>query len=136
MGYKQVFKETSEKLPRERLIKCACDCALINIDLIKPYTEKFELIKNFLANPENFDAVAVWAAAANADDAAAWDAGDAAWAAADAAAWAANAANAAADAYAAYAADTAVSDAARISEESKQKVDNLINDMMNEVKQC
>jgi hypothetical protein len=124
MSYEQVFKEASEKLPRERLIKCACDCALINIDLIKPYTEEFELIKSFLANPENFDAaavVAVWAAAANA--------ADAAWAAA-------NAADAAADAYAAYAADIAAFSASRISKASKQKVDQLINDMLSEVKEC
>lgn len=85
-------------LPKEKIVRFACDCALLNIELIQPYTNDFNLIQDFLNNP-----------ARAARDAAAADA--AAYAAADAYA-AAYAADAAADAAraayaAAYAADVA-----------------------------
>lgn len=63
-----------KKLPKERIVRFACDCALINIEKIKPYTDKYDLIVQFLTNPT--------ARAAYAADAAA----DAAYTAADAAA--------------------------------------------------
>ena len=74
-------------LPREKLVRFACDVALINIEKIKPYTDKYDLIVEFLKNPTA-------AAYATARDAAA----------ARAAAYAARAARAAAAAvYAAHA---------------------------------
>ena len=58
---------------KDRRLRFACDCALINIELIKPYTDKYELIIGFLNNPEKyntaftaFTAHAVYAAAAKA----------------------------------------------------------------------
>src|SRR5688572_295494 len=36
---------------RPLLIRFACDCALDNIKLIKPYTDKYDLIVDFLKNP-------------------------------------------------------------------------------------
>jgi hypothetical protein len=87
----------SKKVPKEHLLRFSCDCALINIKLIKPYTNKYELIVKWLENPTT-DAAAAYAAAAYA--AAANAATDAAYAAAYAANAAANAAYAA-DAYAA-----------------------------------
>ena len=86
-----------KKLPEERIVRFACDCALINIEKIKPYTDKYDLIVGFLTNPT----------ARTADDAA-----HAARTAADAAY--ATDATYAADAYAAdanYAADAYAADA-------------------------
>ena len=105
-------------LPKEKIVKFACDCALLNIDHIKPYTDKFEIICGFLKAPKQgayaaraaaraayaaayaaYDAyAAAYAAYAAADAAyAAADAADAAYAAADAAYAAADAAYAAAE---------------------------------------
>ncbi len=60
---------------RELLIRFACDCALDNLRLIRPYTAEFDIIESFLKNPTAARAAA--------------DAADAADAAADAAAYAA-----------------------------------------------
>lgn len=42
-----------EILPREKIVIFACDCALINVELIKPYVteEYYKYIINFLNNP-------------------------------------------------------------------------------------
>lgn len=47
-----------KKLPKEKIIKFACDCALLNIELIKPYTDKYDLIVEFLNNPTDCDIAA------------------------------------------------------------------------------
>lgn len=101
-------------LSKEKIVRFACDCALLNVGLIRPYTNDFNLIQDFLNNPSQNAAAraadAAYAAAARAVDAAraaaAANAVDAA-AAANAAAYAARAADADADADAAYAADAA-----------------------------
>jgi len=108
-------------LPREKLVRFACDVALINIEKIKPYTDKYDLIVEFLKNPTAAAYAAARAAraaraAAYAVARAARDAVYAARAAdaadaADAAADATDAADAAA--YAADAAAYAARDAAR-----------------------
>lgn len=106
-----------EKIPKERIVRFACDCALINIELIKPYTDKYDMIVEFLHDPTAYAAYAARAAAYAARAADAADAADAdaaaraayaayaADAAADAAAYAAAAAAVRAAAYAAAAAD-------------------------------
>ncbi|QGT52279.1 hypothetical protein [Vibrio phage MZH0603] len=118
-------------LPKERIVRFACDVALINIELIKPYTEQFDLIVGFLNNPDaNTDAVV--------------DAVDAAVDAADADADATDVNAAYAAAYAAYAAacaaatdDTATDDAATAvantadAADSEEKVDQLLIEMFN-----
>lgn len=38
-------------LPKEKIVRFACDCALINIGLIRPYTKDFNLIVDFLRTP-------------------------------------------------------------------------------------
>ncbi|EJS0970480.1 hypothetical protein NW995_002476 [Salmonella enterica] len=109
-------------LTKEKIVRFACDCALLNIEKIRPYTNDYNLIVDFLNTP----AAAAGAAAARAAGAAAARAAGAAaaaaaYAAADAAAYAADAAAAyaadaaayAADAAAAYAADAAAYAAAR-----------------------
>ena len=40
-----------EMLPKERIVQFACDCALINIEVIKPYTDDYDLVVEFLRNP-------------------------------------------------------------------------------------
>lgn len=60
-----------KKLPKERIVRFACDCELINIEKIKPYTDKYELIVDFLNNPTS----AAYAADAAASAAYAADAG-------------------------------------------------------------
>lgn len=90
-----------KKLPKDLIVRFACDCALINIKLIKPYTDKYDLIVQFLTDPTTARAAADAAYAAA--DAAYADA-DAAYADAAYAAAYADAAAAAADADAAYAA--------------------------------
>jgi len=50
-----------ETLPKEKLVRFACDLALINIEKIKLYTEKYDLIVEFLMNP-TADSVAIYAA--------------------------------------------------------------------------
>ena len=41
----------SKSLPKERIVRFACDCALINIEEIKPYTDDYDIIVEFLRNP-------------------------------------------------------------------------------------
>ena len=86
-------------LSKEKIVRFACDCALLNIELIRPYTNDFNLIQDFLNNPSQNAAAAARAARA------------AAYAAARAAAYAARAADAARAAAAAYAAAYAAADA-------------------------
>lgn len=50
-----------KKLPKEKIVRFACDCALINIEKIKPYTDKYELIVDFLNNPTSADDAAAYA---------------------------------------------------------------------------
>lgn len=62
-----------KKLDKERIVRFACDCALINIELIKPYTDKYDLIARWLQIPNNNYTVAraacrAAAAAYNAND--------------------------------------------------------------------
>ena len=38
-------------LPKEKIVKFACDCALINIEMIKPYTDRYDEIVAFLKEP-------------------------------------------------------------------------------------
>ena len=103
-----------ETLSKDKIVRFACDCALISIELIRPYTNEYDLIHSFLLNPtaDTADAAAYAAAyAANAAaDAAAYSAARAAYSAARAAAYAARAAADAADA-AAYSAARAAADA-------------------------
>ena len=90
-------------LSKEKIVRFACDCALLNIGLIRPYTNDFNLIQDFLNNPsQNAAAYAAYAASAAACAA---DAAARAAYAACAACAAACAADAAARA--AYAADAA-----------------------------
>ena len=113
-----------ETLPKEKIVRFACDCALINIELIKPYTDKYDLIVNFLKNPESMGSYAAYANAASARAAAA----NAASAAAVYAARAANSASAAA-VYAARAANSARAAAAAARAayaDSKEKVNQLL----------
>lgn len=48
-----------KRLPKDKIVRFACDCALINIELIKPYTDDYDLIYNFLVNPTNDTACVV-----------------------------------------------------------------------------
>ncbi len=65
-------------IPLDRLLELSKDCALVNLELIKPYTDQYELISDFLSGNA---ADAAYAAARAADAA---DAADAASRAADA----------------------------------------------------
>jgi len=97
---------------KDKIVRFACDCALINIELIKPYTDKYDFIVEFLRDPSADAARSAYAAARSAyAAAAARSAADAADAAA-AARSAADAADAAAARSAADAADAADDDAA------------------------
>ena len=57
-------------ITRDRIVRFACDCALINLELIKPYTDKYELIEEFLKTPTDAARAARAARAADAADAA------------------------------------------------------------------
>ena len=114
-NYYDLLWLASKLLPKERIFRFACDVTLINIELIKPYTDQYDLIVDFLKSPTTETAAdandAVNDAADAAADAAAADAADAVADAVYAAFYAA-AANAAADAvadavYAAFYADAA-----------------------------
>ena len=111
-------------LPQERIVRFACDCALINIELIKPYTSDYDIIVEFLRNPTGGGLVGD--AAAYAADTARNAAADAAYAA-DAAWNAADAADTDAAVAAAYAADTAAYAATRVGD--KEKVNELLKEM-------
>lgn len=62
--YSDLLWLAGEKLSKERIVRFACDCALINIELIKPYTDKYDMIVDFLRDPTAAYAAAY--AAANA----------------------------------------------------------------------
>ena len=96
-------------LSKEKIVRFVCDCALLNIELIRPYTNDFNLIQDFLNNPSQNDA----ARAADADAAYAAYAVYDAYAAAYAARAAARAAYAAARAADAARAAARAADAAR-----------------------
>lgn len=121
-------------LSKEKIVRFACDCALLNIELIRPYTNDFNLIQDFLNNPsQNAAAAAVDAAYAAADTAAAYAAAAAAYAADTAVAAAAYAAAYAADAAyaAAYAAaDTAVVATAYAAYAAADTADADVNKML------
>lgn len=66
-------------LSKEKIVRFACDCALLNIELIRPYMNNFNLIQDFLNNPSQnaaYAADAAYAAAYAADTADAADAAD------------------------------------------------------------
>lgn len=120
--YSDLLWLVGKKIDKNRIVRFACDCALINIELIKPYTDKYDLIVGFLKNPTDDTARDAYAAA---------DAARAARAAY--AAYAARAARAAA--YAAYAADAAdaaayAADAAAYADDAT--INQLLRDMFNE----
>ena len=133
-NYGDLLWLAGEKLPKDRIVRFACDCALLNIEKIKPYTDKYEIIVKFLSNPTGAGVVAgvvrlatraAIRAAAYADVAAA-DVAAAAADAADSAAHAAHttyAAHTACAVLAAYAADAAA-DAG-----SRNKVDKLLKEL-------
>ena len=108
-------------LSKEKIVRFACDCALLNIELIRPYTNDFNLIQDFLNSPSQNARAAAYAADAAADAAAADAAAAAAAAAAAYAAYAAARAAYAADAAdaAAYAAARAAARAARAADINK-----------------
>ena len=58
--YSDLLWLAGEKLPRERVVRFACDCALLNIELIKPYTDKYDLILEFLRNPAGAVGAVAW----------------------------------------------------------------------------
>lgn len=67
--YRDILWLASKCVTHERIVKFACDCALINIELIKPYSGHYDLIVDFLNNPiTSSDATAT---ACDANDAAA-----------------------------------------------------------------
>lgn len=67
--YSDLLWLAGKKLSKESIARFACNCALINIENIKPYTDEYNLIVNFLINP--MDAAYAAAAAAHAYAAAA-----------------------------------------------------------------
>ena len=44
----------SKILPHEKIVKFVCDCALINVELLKPCTCHYDLIEDFLENAHKF----------------------------------------------------------------------------------
>lgn len=51
------------KLTKDSITRFVCDCALISIDKIKPYTDKYDLITDFLTDPTETKRVDAHAAA-------------------------------------------------------------------------
>lgn len=107
-----------------RIRKFACDCALINVELIKPYTDKYDLIADWLKDPTGKDAMAADKAscgawAATADSFVGWAARAVSWAAC-ASYLDGRAANCAANA------------AARAAEINREEVHGLLREMFNE----
>lgn len=43
----------SKKLPKDRIVRFACDCATLNVELIKPHTNDYDMIIRFLSNPDD-----------------------------------------------------------------------------------
>ena len=60
--YNDLLWLAGKTIDKDRIVRFACDCALINIDLIKPYTDQINLISQFLRDPTS-DAAAAYAAA-------------------------------------------------------------------------
>ena len=60
-----------KKLEKTKIVRFACDCALINIALIRPYTDQYESILSFLNNP-TADSTAAYVADVTAARAAAY----------------------------------------------------------------
>lgn len=58
-----------KKLSKERIVRFACNCALINIEKIKPFTDKYDLIIDFLNNPTDAATCAAYDAYSAACDA-------------------------------------------------------------------
>ena len=59
--YSDLLWLAGKKLTKERIVRFACDCALINIEKIRLYTDKYEMISDFLSNPTG-DTYAAYAA--------------------------------------------------------------------------
>ena len=146
--YTEIISKIEESnIPTERIVKFACDCALVNIEMIEPYTNdgEYPTITDFLKRPVSDAADATNAAA---DDAAYYAAyyaaaastraaddgyaADDAYYAARAAYYAADAADAAGDAAgdAAYVVSFAA-DAAHAAGNS-DKVEKLIDELFKE----
>ena len=49
--YSDLMWLASKKSPQGSIVRFACDCALINIELIKPYTNDYDIIVEFLRDP-------------------------------------------------------------------------------------
>lgn len=62
--YSDLVWLATKKLPKERIVRFSCDCALVNIELIKPYTHEYDEIVEFLHNPTREAADVVCGAAA------------------------------------------------------------------------
>lgn len=60
--YSDLLWLANKKLPKERVVRFACDCALINIERIKPYTNNYNMIVEFLTNPAAYAADAAYTA--------------------------------------------------------------------------
>ena len=75
--YSDLLWLAGKTISKDRIVKFSFDCALINIDMIKSYTDKYDLIVGFLRNPTAADASRAAARAAYAAYTAA-DASDAA----------------------------------------------------------
>ncbi len=118
--YHDLLWLAGKKLSKDKIRKFACDCALINIELIKPCTDKYNLILEFLNGRNEYAADAAVAVA----DAA--RAADAAVAVAVADADAADAADAAAFTATVAAAPFAVYDA----DGNKIKVNELLKELL------
>lgn len=48
---------TGKTLSKDKIVRFACDCALLNVDLIKPYTDDYDVIIAFLKWPAAANAV-------------------------------------------------------------------------------
>ncbi|AHK11636.1 hypothetical protein S140_229 [Shewanella sp. phage 1/40] len=64
--YSDLLWLAGKKLDQSRIVRFACDCALLNIETIKPYTDQYDLIVESLKNPSAADAAINAINAANA----------------------------------------------------------------------
>jgi len=69
--YDDLLWLAGKTIPDERIVRFACDCTLINIEKIKPYTDEYDSIVGFLHNPDAAARAAAADAAADATAAAA-----------------------------------------------------------------
>lgn len=118
--YSDLLWLAGKKFTSARLVRLACDCALINIGLIKEYTENLVLVEEFLINP-SADCIA-------ASDAAECTSVNVAM---DAIFWAVYASREYANLICVL--SFAVESAAKISTDSRQQVDELLREMFNEI---